>query len=496
MTAKTIIDKALSYLYTYDNGTNEVIFNDRYYGEHVSGDRFPWCCAFVWCIFEECGASDLFYDGKKTAYCPAIHEWGKKRNLIVPTSEGQYGDIVLFDWNGDGVADHVGFIITRNGNGTYETVEGNTATYNYTNGGYVLKMTRYYSSIIAIIRPQYDSGKKEGVKADVKNGKFVIDVSQHQGTINWDKVKDKIAGAIIRCGYGDDIATQDDTQFARNLSECERLGIPHGVYLYSYATTEAQAKSELSHVLRLIKGHKFELPIFIDVEEGGTEHFAPRACRVVCEGLKKAGFTPGVYSALSWWNSYLTEIKEYTRWVAHWNDFCAYGGEYLIWQYGTEKIEGINGEVDSNFYYGEFGKSDNTTTTAETNTAANKATSITTKTTTPDITYQVFTDTFGWLPTVRNLEDYAGIDNQPIKGIRVYLNGDTLAVQTHQLANGNIDKLTIFAGKNTIRYRVRTIGSKDYLSWMENKKDTGGSSDTFAGEVGKAIDRIQMVVKS
>ena len=234
----------------------------------------------------------------------------------------------------------------------------------------------------------------------------------------------------------------------------------------------------------------------MDVEEGGTEHFAPRACRVVCEGLKKAGFTPGVYSALSWWNSYLTEIKEYTRWVAHWNDFCAYGGEYLIWQYGTEKIEGINGEVDSNFYYGEFGKSDNTTTTAETNTAANKATSITTKTTTPDITYQVFTDTFGWLPTVRNLEDYAGIDNQPIKGIRVYLNGDTLAVQTHQLANGNIDKLTIFAGKNTIRYRVRTIGSKDYLSWMENKKDTGGSSDTFAGEVGKAIDRIQMVVKS
>ena len=81
--------------------------------------------------------------------------------------------------------------------------------------------------------------------------KFVIDVSQHQGTINWDKVKDKIAGAIIRCGYGDDLPAQDDTQFARNLSECERLGIPHGVYLYSYAGTETQAKSELAHILRL-----------------------------------------------------------------------------------------------------------------------------------------------------------------------------------------------------------------------------------------------------
>ena len=93
------------------------------------------------------------------------------------------------------------------------------------------------------------------------------------------------------------------------------------------------------------------------------------------------------------------------------------------------------------------------------------------------------------------VEDYAGVDGQPIKGIRVYLDGDTLAVQTHHMSNGNIDKLTIFAGKNTIRYRVRVIGASDYYSWMENKKDTGGSSDTFAGEAGKAIDRVQIVVK-
>ena len=495
MTAKTIIDKALSYLYTYDNGTNEVIFNDRYYGKHVTGNSYPWCCAFVWCIFEECGASDLFYDGKKTAYCPTVHQWGREKGIIVPTSEGQYGDIVLFDWNGDGVADHIGFIISRNGNGTYETVEGNTATYNYTNGGYVLKMTRYYSSIIAIIRPQYDDGKK-GVKTDMKNGKFIIDVSQHQGNINWDKVKDKISGAIIRCGYGDDIASQDDTQYARNLSECERLGIPYGVYLYSYATTELQAKSELAHFLRLIDGHKPVLGAFLDVEERNTEQFCARACRVVCDGLKKAGFTPGVYSSLSWWNSYLTEIKEYTRWVAHWNSFCAYGGEYLIWQYGTEKVDGINGEVDANYYYGDFGKSDKTTsTTTAANTTENKGVENTTKKAVPDITYQVFTDTSGWLPVVRNLEDYAGVDGQPIKGIRVFLNGDTLAVQTHQMSDGSIDKLTIFAGKNTIRYRVRVVGASDYYSWMENKKDTGGSSDTFAGEVGKAIDRVQIIVK-
>ena len=57
---------------------------------------------------------------------------------------------------------------------------------------------------------------------------------------------------------------------------------------------------------------------------------------------------PGVYSSLSWWNNYLKEIKEYTRWVAHWNPTCGYTGDYLIWQYGTSKVDGINGEVDSN----------------------------------------------------------------------------------------------------------------------------------------------------
>ena len=487
-TAKKIIDTALSYLYTYDNGKNDVIFNDRYYEKHVFGDSYPWCAAFVWCIFNECGASDLFYDGKKTAYCPTIHQWGKDNGLIVPTSEGQYGDIVLFDWNNDGIADHVGLIISRNGNGTYETIEGNTATYNYTNGGYVLQMTRYYSSIIAIIRPQYNGGKTEGVKTDMKNGKFVIDVSQHQGTINWDKVKDKIAGAIIRCGYGDDLPAQDDTQFARNLSECERLGIPHGVYLYSYATTEAQAKSELAHFLRLIKGHQWELGVYLDVEENVAHTFAPRVCRVVCEGLKKAGFTPGVYSSLSWWNSYLTEIKEYIRWVAHWNTFCAYGGEYLIWQYGTAQVDGINGEVDANIYYGDIG-----TTVSVTNTTTKKTT--TTKTV-PDVVYQVFTDKHGWLSPVKNLEDYAGYDGEAIKGIRLFLNGDSVDIQTHQMNNGEIDKITISALGHKIRYRVRTVGSKDYLSWMENKIDTGGSSDTFAGIEGNGIDRVQIVVKS
>ena len=325
-----------------------------------------------------------------------------------------------------------------------------------------------------------DSVEMKTVSTNEK--KTVIDVSEHQGVIDWNKVKSKIDGAILRCGYGDDITSQDDKQYARNLAECERLGIPKGVYLYSYATTETQAKSELAHILRLINGHNFELPIFLDCEEAGTEGFAPKACKIICDGIKTAGFTPGVYSSTYWWNTYLTNITSYIRWVAHWNSVCGYTGDYLIWQYGTEYVDGIDGEVDANIYYGDFGK---TITTDDTNNATSSK---------PDIYYQVYTEQSGWLPVVRNLSSYAGEDGEAIKGIRVYLDGDTLAVETHQMSNGSIDKLTIYAGKHTVRYRVRVLGQSNYLDYMENKKDTGGSSDTYAGESGKAIDRLQIVL--
>ena len=200
--------------------------------------------------------------------------------------------------------------------------------------------------------------------------KKIIDVSEHNGLIDWELVKKEIDGAIIRCGYGDNYTAQDDKQFVRNLSECERLKIPHGVYLYSYARNDAQAKSELAHILRLIKGHKFELPIFIDVEESGTQNYAARTCKIVCEGIKKAGFTPGVYASLYWWNTYLTGVTDYSRWVAQWGSKCTYGGSYIMWQDSeTGRVDGINGAVDTNYYYGTIGAAKTTTTVKKTNAA-------------------------------------------------------------------------------------------------------------------------------
>lgn len=190
--------------------------------------------------------------------------------------------------------------------------------------------------------------------------KKVIDVSEHQGKIDWEKVKDQIDGAILRCGYGMDQKNQDDDYWSRNLSECERLGIPIGVYLYSYADTEAKAKSELAHILRLIKGHKFQLPIFIDLEQSGTEGMAKKTAQIVCEGLKDAGYTPGVYANLNWWTNYLKGVNGYHKWIAHYTSGSAdkYKKGYDGWQYSSKgKVSGISGNCDMNYWYADFGKS-------------------------------------------------------------------------------------------------------------------------------------------
>lgn len=185
---------------------------------------------------------------------------------------------------------------------------------------------------------------------------FVIDVSYHQGTIDWTTAKNHIDGAILRCGYGSDITSQDDKQWARNISECERLGIPVGVYLYSYATNDNMAKSELNHFLRLVKGHKFQLPLYIDLEQSGTQNQAPSTAKIVCEGLKAAGYTPGIYANLNWWTNYLGSVANlgYSKWIARYANLAEdhYKGSYDIWQYSSSgSVPGLSGRIDVNHCY-------------------------------------------------------------------------------------------------------------------------------------------------
>ena len=161
-TAKQVMDVALRYLGVkeYPPDSNNVIFNTDYYGGPVNGSKFPWCCAFVWDVFRMAGASSLFYGGRKTAYCPNVETWGKAAGLTVPVNSGRYGDIVLFDWQHNGEADHIGLIESKKENGSYITIEGNTAVGNDSNGGEVMRRVRPQSTICCIIRPKYEEGDK------------------------------------------------------------------------------------------------------------------------------------------------------------------------------------------------------------------------------------------------------------------------------------------------------------------------------------------------
>ena len=186
----------------------------------------------------------------------------------------------------------------------------------------------------------------------------VIDVSSWKGLIDWEKVKPHIDGAIIRCGYGSDYTKQDDKYFKRNADECTRLGIPFGVYLYSYAKDEDQARSEAAHALRLVKGYDLSFPIYYDLEEKGTENGAIERAKIFGDIIEKAGYWCGVYANLYWWNNYLSGLERFTKWVAQWYDKCTYKGSNLdMWQYtDSGTVPGIDGKVDMNECYRDFPK--------------------------------------------------------------------------------------------------------------------------------------------
>lgn len=187
-----------------------------------------------------------------------------------------------------------------------------------------------------------------------------IDVSSHQGVINWDEVKNHIDYAIIRCGYGANRTTQDDVYFKRNADECTRLGIPFGVYLYSYADTMEWSNSEVEHVLRLVEGYQMAYPIYYDIEDKVQANLSNEALTDIvvnfCDKLEKQGYYVGVYANLNWWNTKLNSdrLNQYAKWVARYNQVLGYDGAGM-WQYTSSgTVSGINGNVDMDICYIDY----------------------------------------------------------------------------------------------------------------------------------------------
>ena len=234
-------------------------------------------------------------------------------------------------------------------------------SFRYKDGKLIVNSNKSGRSIARVIKPSNTTAQG-------------IDVSYRQGDIDWAKVKNsgQVDFAIIRCGFGMNETKQDDSKWKYNSSECERLGIPYGVYLYSYADTVAKAKSEANHVIRLIKGKKLSYPIYYDMEEktvlnstNMTRTKAAQIAQAFFSTLEAAGYKNlGIYSNASRFDSKLADGKltasifnQYPKWVASYNDTCKYQGNYHMWQYSNVgTIDGISANGDLNFKIGNWKK--------------------------------------------------------------------------------------------------------------------------------------------
>ena len=182
-----------------------------------------------------------------------------------------------------------------------------------------------------------------------------IDVSVHNGAIDWQKVKASgIDFAIIRAGYGKSIAQKDKT-FEANYAGCKANGIPCGAYWYSYAVTPAEAEAEARVFIQAIAGKQFEFPLYFDIEEKNAlatgKKNVSAIIRAFCAVMEQAGYWVGVYASRAHIQSYIDDDtqKRYSLWVAEWGSTLHYSGDYGIWQFSENgKVDGIAGSVDLN----------------------------------------------------------------------------------------------------------------------------------------------------
>ena len=253
------------------------------------------------------------------------------------------------------------FNVSANTNG-WQTTNGKTYYYingNAAKGWQNLNGRRYFFD---------DSG--------VLSSQFGIDVSHHQGSIDWKKAKaDGVEFAMIRIGYrgyGDAGTLNLDTRFNENIKNALAEGIDCGVYFFSQSITAAEARAEANFVLTALKNANIKpsdlaYPVAFDIEDAiltdpthiprtlevyKNKTLTTNMCIAFSDTIKSAGYKPMIYASRDWLLNKL-EISRlspaYEIWLAHWVTQTNYTNSYKIWQYTDKgKVDGVPGNVDLN----------------------------------------------------------------------------------------------------------------------------------------------------
>ena len=318
-----------------------------------------------------------------------------------------------------------------------------------------------------------------------------IDVSNHQGIVDWNKVKAAgIDFAILKVGpvYG-----KPDDSFERNAAECERLSIPYGVYYYSYARSVEDANKEADRTLAWLGGHHPSLPVYYDLEDSYilqdpnfSKDKLAQIAQAFCNRMEAVGLKSGIYANLNWLNNYLDSpsLSGYDHWVAQYNWRCDYAGSYSFWQYSSNgNVPGVNGRCDMNYCFnGSFLNVDD-----------NKM----------HIQYEAHVSNIGWMSSKRDgstagttgqsksVEDLKVNILNPVEDGSVQINANVSGVgwqgwDTPSASEGG----TTGQGRAVEAVRLRLTGSlaKDYdvyyrvhasnIGWMAWAKDGGEAGTT------------------
>ena len=227
---------------------------------------------------------------------------------------------------------------------------------------------RYYfdKNGVPVTGEQVIQGMKYVFNADGSlqvNGIMGIDVSKHNGNIDWNAVKNAgVNFVIIRCGYRGSATgvLVEDQRFKSNIQGAAAAGLKVGIYFFSQAVNEIEAVEEASMTIDLIRRYSITYPVYMDVEEanGRADKLdaaaRTRVIRAFCETVRASGYTAGVYASKSWLAEEMNagELSNYKIWLAQYAATPSYGGRYEMWQYSRRgQISGIPEKVDLNISY-------------------------------------------------------------------------------------------------------------------------------------------------
>lgn len=194
------------------------------------------------------------------------------------------------------------------------------------------------------------------VPESAKAANVGIDVSYHQGRIDWNAVKSSgVQFAYIRAGS---FKSGTDAYYHQNMKGAIAAGIPVGIYVYSYAVTPEMAANEGLFAVTVAKDYPVSLPIAYDIEDayhkGMSADQLQALVNAFCNTVQAAGYYPIVYSSKSWFMTRIGNVN-WDVWVAQYNSACTYPRPYAFWQCTSSgSIPGISGRVDMDWQYKDY----------------------------------------------------------------------------------------------------------------------------------------------